>query len=686
MHTETVHTNAVRTMRPRIKNAIAAAIIVLFYLAFSLRLPDRACAFVIAYTVLTLLVSLAASWASSRSSFSALQLLGFVVPFGSFFAAGTLLPCACATLLLESQRTAVRRSVSPGDQRWAAPYLFVIGAAVFLTFAYECSLGWLALDQVAGGAIGQAIFFGEWFRAVTLPGWRGIEIAARLMVLVTLFALLHADQSRRRAFGSALVAGLAAALTLSTYQWCNPQSTIFANQSAYWRQLNRLGGSFSDPNAFGVFAALITPLLCAAILCARNRLTRLLWAAGGLWFLILASYSGSRSFFGGLAILSYVLLWRASKGIALVMLLVPIFGVLLINSVPAPVLSAMLAHLPEGLQRTIESMHGATIAEAFYSRSVFLRLAWQAWIEQPLLGVGPGRFAAEVPRLAHDLGIPIGLWRDNPNNFYLGVLAESGLVGALALWLALRGLSWRDSPHALPGSTAPLSWWGEQNAASPPRRPATQLLALRLGLDATGAAKLGIIMLVFLLLVGPHIEFDEVALISALLMSWGLEPRAERAPKVGLLDRHWRPMKFVLAAIVVLLIMISIGERKLGFYDWEQVQGRRFRWTAQRAIGFLPCNEEGRAVLRFSLAQPHLEEYPVIVEVGDRSGRVTQLAVRDFADQHVELLCALQNGSGIFTPARPPRAWYSIATQRPWVPRLSRRGSDLRLLGVKVHS
>jgi hypothetical protein len=56
-------------------------------------------------------------------------------------------------------------------------------------------------------------------------------------------------------------------------------------------------------------------------------------------------------------------------------------------------------------------------------------LAWRTvFAEHPLLGVGPGGFAATIPKL-----VPGGLAQEMHNS-YLGVLAETGIVGSLLMF------------------------------------------------------------------------------------------------------------------------------------------------------------------------------------------------------------------------------------------------------------
>jgi O-antigen ligase len=71
------------------------------------------------------------------------------------------------------------------------------------------------------------------------------------------------------------------------------------------------------------------------------------------------------------------------------------------------------------------------------------------WRDHPVLGVGLGDFAAAYPRYQ---SFPADMWIDHAHNDYAEAVAETGLVGALLILLALGlflRLAFRDWGHPI---------------------------------------------------------------------------------------------------------------------------------------------------------------------------------------------------------------------------------------------
>lgn len=81
-------------------------------------------------------------------------------------------------------------------------------------------------------------------------------------------------------------------------------------------------------------------------------------------------------------------------------------------------------------------------------RLELLKGAWQMFLNRPLFGQGPNTFGTAFNAFQQQPGF----YSINPHNFYLQALAETGLIGFLALvfWLSklIRGLSIQSNPYS----------------------------------------------------------------------------------------------------------------------------------------------------------------------------------------------------------------------------------------------
>ncbi len=188
-----------------------------------------------------------------------------------------------------------------------------------------------------------------------------------------------------------------------------------------------------NPNVMAAFLALVAPLLLAKIARTRNRPAQIvLW----LWFaLLLAAGLLTRSRGGLLAMLAAVtsfggiwLLARQPDGPAAVLHRHKwrLAGGALAGLVGFAWLLTRLRSIGEGVDVRQHVMTGAL----------------QIWLQQPLLGVGPGALGQALMQYWR---YNVQIWAD-AHNLYLTFVAETGLTGAVALaWLLLLAgrLLWR---------------------------------------------------------------------------------------------------------------------------------------------------------------------------------------------------------------------------------------------------
>jgi len=217
----------------------------------------------------------------------------------------------------------------------------------------------------------------------------------------------------------------------------------------------RASGTFAQPNPFAGYLGLVLPVVVSLTVAALGDLWReprrgrfWLWAGvyGGATAVIAAGLLASWSRGGWLAAAAAGVVVLALQGRRAALALGVggvVVGALLLagsfspNLLPEPV-AARLSEIP--------SFFGS--AEMLYQEvnddnfAVIERLAhWEAakrmFALSPWLGVGPGNYAALYP----DVRLP--LWSEalgHAHNYYLNVLAESGVVGFVA-FLLLWGVS-----------------------------------------------------------------------------------------------------------------------------------------------------------------------------------------------------------------------------------------------------
>jgi O-antigen ligase len=195
---------------------------------------------------------------------------------------------------------------------------------------------------------------------------------------------------------------------------------------------NRAVGTFSNPNYFGAFAALAAVMLVGLATAAPSRPGRLFFLAGAATCITGLALSLSR---GGIlsslvGLLTLAFMRSRSFGIAVTI------AVVAIGAVAYPLF----------LGARLEQTFGAATTDAYIqaTQSEESRLSMIAgglalWAAAPIFGVGFGRFQTLIPPFTSEVSLTY------PHNWYVRVLAEQGVAGALvvgiiivALLLALR--------------------------------------------------------------------------------------------------------------------------------------------------------------------------------------------------------------------------------------------------------
>jgi len=362
---------------------------------------------------------------------------------------------------------AQRLSVSLGGLRLGPVEVAVVAVAV----------AWVAKGvanrrlELSAQAIPLVLLAWVWAITLSLLGSSslraGLTEAAKwieILLLATLVPLLAPGGRARYVVWGVAAAGVASALLglLQFITGSGPPGFLLMGR------FMRAYGTFQQPNPFAAHLGLSLPFALAWALAgpAGKRERWLLLAAAGLMGLgVLASWS--RGAWLGLAVaagLMAALMWKRVAVVALVLLLItsPLWV--------GPASSSALAQRALGMGGGVEGFNVAQVEPTDENWSVVERLAhwqasWRMFEDRPWLGVGFGNYevvygAYSVPRWSDPLG--------HAHNYYLNVLAETGLVG-LATYIALGVTVW---------VTLARAWWRR------PRGQAGGLLLAAIGVLA----------------------------------------------------------------------------------------------------------------------------------------------------------------------------------------------------------
>ncbi len=558
-------------------------------------------------------VALILAWRQSRDA--AAFLLGLFLPLLPVFGSGTLLLAVSAFSL------AVWSSVST---KLLDPWMPLLGLALVSVAVQGIADGW-AVDWYTALAIE---FEGPWqgllrlrelVRAAPPVAFLASEEWLRIAIIAIGFALWDRVPG---AFARGLLWGLLGAAVVTSCEILQLLPTALPNQNAFWGQLRRPVGSFSDPNSMGIFLVLGLPYLWW-----RRRELGVLTTWGVALWVVLGVFSGSRSYVIGMLALGAVELYRWSPRLfrrSVVCASVLLLTLNLVHELaPAPV-DAGLAHLPSSLERVCQSLVISQAHETFSSRLIFWEIAGRIWLDAPGFGIGFGRIRELIPWYSLGVAPHIGMYTDNANNFYLGILAELGLVGLMALlWLGA----------------------GLRREFGDPRLP------LLVGIFAV------------LLLFGPHVAFDEVAVLFSLILAEGFGVR--KYPSLPL---------SVGSVILGLGAGVTFLSGNWGLHAVEQ-EGRAVRrWTMQRAQVWLACDATGNAQLTMRAIQPGLTTDPLSVLIATSSGAQWVRRISDNQWATTEIPCGAEKRS----------VRVRLTPSRAWIPRFSGVGVDSRVLGVQL--
>lgn len=201
----------------------------------------------------------------------------------------------------------------------------------------------------------------------------------------------------------------------------------------------RVGGALGAPNFYAMILIVLVPLALDRFWNAQKWILRLL-AAWALTVCTLATiFTFSRGGFLGLCfVLLIMFLRRPPRPATLLVSLVVLMGIL--QFVPAnytPRLSTIRYLLPA-------SGEDARTDNSFRGRTSEGTVAWQMFMDHPILGVGLSNYNYFYQEYSRPLGLDDRRQERSAHNLYLEIAAETGLIGLMVfgaiIWSAIQGM------------------------------------------------------------------------------------------------------------------------------------------------------------------------------------------------------------------------------------------------------
>ena len=493
---------------------------------------------------------------------SCLSLPFFFLPFSSAFDLnGILLIFLSAVLFFEL-------SSENKNTRFAIPF-----------FSILMLMGWLVqnfLDIQDIVYIIEQYSLATWLQTVGIGlGWyRGFAQITLWCVGFILFNSLSRDEELRLKTLKNLFYGSSfAVLSFVLQPLFMPK--LYAGMNDYWLKIGRMSGSFSDPNSAGISLFIISFLILYGLSLPYFRKQALYLKFLLLSVVIVALYSGSRSFILGVVITLLVLLFFRKKVLFNWVLGVVLLFFSLINIATFYFGMEWISVLPVSLHRTVNTLYLPNSLEMLSSRLLFWEIGWQIFRDNWLAGVGVDRFHDFFPYYTLMSGYHPSGWSDNACSFIFGLLTDGGLILVLAIIFSFRSLKFQKGSEGLQAKNNNM------------------LVACFLGLC--------VIHLSF------HLLFVEVVSLFALLASFIF--------KLGERER-----KFLIFPLILIVTFALFQYRSFsnfyGFYKYE-VDKDSINALTKRSLNFnLPCVDAGvhkEATLKFSVLRSHRERDDIFV-------------------------------------------------------------------------
>jgi len=515
----------------------------------------------------------------------------------------------------------LRHRTSLSSLMWASPLLAYLLGSVFM----ELSLATPFIARIPIDTFARLHDVANALVTTQAPSWMYLS---RVSVFVLLVTALVESNSHRTAYARGAFWGCAAAGFFAALSYLG----IFSlpTQTSFWTSLNRIAGTMSDPNALGVMMglalwllALIAPARALSLPATLSIASPIV--AGGL-------VAGSRTFIIALGLLVLFKTLRLSRRLAIAVLGLGIAIVTTISilDTSTTLIQTVISNdgIPETVRRTVSSLSLQRVEESLFSRSVFLAISAEMIESAPFFGVGADRYRGYVGIFAEHLKLPIAGWTDNSNNLYLGIIAELGVVGALAYCLSAYNRRPRERKEA------PL-------------------------------ARVALLAIAILFITGPHTDFPEVLTLVALLVALTTTTKQ-------------RPLSVTIRSATLFIALGCIAPllREGGTFNWHREIDSLSRWLSPHARINLPCEPSGQERVAKITLQPEYIPSREPLHVSISAG--TSEVLLDFTKReelHTTLSCdPSQRSIAVTIDTRP--AW---SPYRAW----PGTNNDHRLMGAQ---
>ncbi len=516
------------------------------------------------------------------------RLLGGEVPL-LFFYAGPALGASLAVRRRRGEPSPLPRGVL----RWSLAFLGVAAVSALSSIVRGETLWRLVHERVVPHYVNAL-----WLTSADRSRGAVLTFLVYVLLLAALdaFSRLAADPLRRARLLAAASAGGALALAAAALEPVIPA----AAGAERWSVYQRYSGTFTDPNALGIGAALLAILAFALLFEPTKGSPGARVAAFLVVVLVLPvlQISGSRTGLLILAVAGVLILAglvraraipprRLGLGVAAALLLAAAIWPLLPTkgNVAAGGLAARLA----------AAVRTGSLDAAANKRLLFWRGALDIILEEPLSGCGLGGFPYEFPVRFGRKHHPVD-FTDNATNALLDVAAESGFP-ALALALAAA------IPVLVGAFEAALT---RQRIAVGPR--------------LAGAALIGFAIAS---MTGSHLRFPEIGCLVVAVAALVLFPGSpEGKPDPDLVPPRYAGAVLVASAVVASLLVVWPSRRPEeafrtepwhGLYRPEPIEsGGLFRWMGPAALRRV---RPGESSLFLRVRNGRLDDFPVALTV-----------------------------------------------------------------------
>ena len=368
--------------------------------------------------------------------------LAFSVPFGSLreLALGGVTIGASELLVLGTVSAWILRRLATRQVRLARTRLL---------WGVVCYIAALGVGLLPAGQLAPAL--------KELAKWA--EIALLLVLMAS-----ELQPAQQRGLVAALLLGGALQAALGVYQFLfqvGPAGFVL------FGRYMRAHGTFQQPNPFAGYLGLLLPLGYGVALTGASDALRG-WRAGQgrhahygptLWWVFVVActtvmaaglvMSWSRGALMGLAAGAALVLAAMGRRAAVAVALLAVVGVLVAPALAGGVSSDLTDRLMGSLSLTggidLAAVEVDDANFASVERLAHWQAAWRMFEQRPWTGVGTGQYAAVYSSVA------MPRWQDplgHAHNYYLNVLAETGLVGlagyAAFVWAVLT-TAWRGA-------------------------------------------------------------------------------------------------------------------------------------------------------------------------------------------------------------------------------------------------